>query len=128
MNQNLWKTNEVNVAEGERWLSAIAGALLAVAGLGKKSVGGLFLALGLFTRVACIIQIPILIGALLFLANNRTALEPYSQWVVTLIALLLTVFFLIEGNGPLSVEQFPSPVPPGTGWPVSSRCRAATSI
>lgn len=69
-------------------------------------VGGLFLALGLFTRVACIIQIPILIGALIFLANNRTALEPYSQWVVTLIALLLTIFFLIEGNGPLSVERY----------------------
>lgn len=69
-------------------------------------VGGLFLALGLFTRVAAIIQIPILLGALIFLSANKGVLEPYGQWVVTLLALLLTIFFLIEGNGPWSVEHF----------------------
>jgi putative oxidoreductase len=69
-------------------------------------VGGLFIALGMFTRIGCIMQIPILIGALIFLANNRTALEPYSQWIITVVALLLSIFFLIEGNGPWSVERF----------------------
>lgn len=83
-------------------------------------VGGLFLALGMFTRAACIIQIPILIGALIFLANNRTALEPYSQWVVTLIALLLTIFFLIEGNGPWSVERYFDEKPKAPRRPVQN--------
>ena len=69
-------------------------------------VGGLFLALGLFTRAACILQIPILIGALLFLRSNEGALAPYSQWLVTVLTLLLLCYFLIVGNGPLSVERY----------------------
>jgi putative oxidoreductase len=69
-------------------------------------VGGLFLTLGLFTRAACILQIPILIGALIFLRSNEGALAPYSQWMVTVLTLLLLCFFLIVGNGPLSVERF----------------------
>lgn len=69
-------------------------------------VGGLFLALGLFTRAACILQIPILIGALLFLRSNEGALAPYAQWVVTVVTLLLLCYFLVVGNGPLSVERY----------------------
>jgi putative oxidoreductase len=68
--------------------------------------GGLLLALGLFTRVACIIQIPILIGALIFLRSNEGALAPYSQWIVTVITLLLLCLFAIVGNGPWSVEKY----------------------
>jgi hypothetical protein len=45
MNQKTWKATERNVPEGERWLSALAGALLAVVGLGKKSLAGAGLAL-----------------------------------------------------------------------------------
>lgn len=37
--------NEVNVEEGERWLSAIAGVILALVGLSKKSPLGMLLAL-----------------------------------------------------------------------------------
>jgi uncharacterized membrane protein len=37
--------NETNVDEGERWLSAIAGVLLAVIGLGKKTPVGVLLGL-----------------------------------------------------------------------------------
>jgi putative oxidoreductase len=69
-------------------------------------VGGLFLALGLFTRAACILQIPILIGALIFLRSNEGALAPYSQWLVTVLTLLLLFYFLVVGNGPFSVEHF----------------------
>lgn len=69
-------------------------------------VGGLFLALGMFTRAACILQIPILIGALLFLRSNEGALAPYSQWIVTVLTLLLLFYFLVVGNGPLSVEHY----------------------
>ena len=69
-------------------------------------LGGLFLALGLFTRAACIIQIPILIGALVFLRSNGGALAPYSQWLLTILVLLLLVFFLVVGNGPWSVEHY----------------------
>jgi putative oxidoreductase len=69
-------------------------------------VGGLMIAVGLFTRFACILQIPILIGALLFLRSNEGALAPYSQWIVTVITLLLLCLFAIVGNGPWSVEKY----------------------
>jgi len=68
--------------------------------------GGLMIALGLFTRIACIIQIPILVGALLFLRSNEGALAPYSQWIMTVLTLLLVCLFTIVGNGRWSVEHF----------------------
>lgn len=45
MNRKMMTANEVNVEEGERWLSAIAGVVLALVGLGKKSPLGALLAL-----------------------------------------------------------------------------------
>jgi uncharacterized membrane protein YphA (DoxX/SURF4 family) len=69
-------------------------------------VGGLFLTLGLFTRVACLIQIPILMGAIIFVNINATrdTFSPYSELFLSIIILLLLIYFLIIGNGPLSVK------------------------
>jgi putative oxidoreductase len=69
-------------------------------------LGGFFLTLGMFTRAACIIQIPILIGAIIFVNINATrdAFSPYSELFLSIIILLLLIYFLIIGNGPLSVK------------------------
>lgn len=45
MNLETLKSDEVNVSEGERWLSLIGGTVLTIFGLGKKSLGGLLFAL-----------------------------------------------------------------------------------
>ncbi|MDT8305187.1 MAG: DUF2892 domain-containing protein [Anaerolineae bacterium] len=45
MNLRTLKADEVNVREGERWLSLIAGAVLTIAGIAQKSLGGSLLAL-----------------------------------------------------------------------------------
>lgn len=45
MNRKMIIANEINVDEGERWLSAIAGVLLVIVGLGKKSPLGVLLGL-----------------------------------------------------------------------------------
>jgi uncharacterized membrane protein YphA (DoxX/SURF4 family) len=68
-------------------------------------VGGLMLAVGLLTRVACIIQIPVLIGAIFFI-NQTEMFRPFAQIAVTLIALAGLIYFLIAGNGPWSVDRF----------------------
>jgi uncharacterized membrane protein YphA (DoxX/SURF4 family) len=65
-------------------------------------MGGICIALGVLTRFACIMQIPILLGAV-FLVNWQVA-QPYSELVISLIVLLLLVYFLVAGNGPLSVN------------------------
>ena len=65
-------------------------------------LGGIFLALGAFTRFACLIQIPILIGAIIFVNFSQDVLRPYSSLLISVLVLLLLVYFLIAGNGPLA--------------------------
>jgi putative oxidoreductase len=69
-------------------------------------IGGFFLSIGLFTRAACLIQIPILLGAVIFVNFNATMdmFSPYSELFLSIITLLLLIYFLIIGNGPLSVK------------------------
>jgi uncharacterized membrane protein YphA (DoxX/SURF4 family) len=67
-------------------------------------VGGLMLAVGLLTRVACIMQIPILIGAIFFI--NQSMFRPFQELGVTLICLAGLIYFLIAGNGPWSVDKY----------------------
>lgn len=67
-------------------------------------IGGILLALGLFTRLACLIQIPILLGAVIFVTSNRDMLEPYSALFLSVLVLLLLIYFLIVGDGPLSFK------------------------
>jgi putative oxidoreductase len=67
-------------------------------------LGGIFLILGLFTRFACAIQIPILLGAVIFVNSNREMLQPYSELLFSILILLLLIYFLIIGNGPWSFK------------------------
>ncbi len=67
-------------------------------------LGGIFLILGLFTRFACIIQIPILIGAIIFVNSSRDMLQPYSELILSVLVLILLLYFLVAGNGPWSFK------------------------
>ncbi len=67
-------------------------------------LGGFFLTIGMFTRAACLIQIPILIGAIIFVNSSSNVLRPYSELFLSILILLLVIYFLIVGNGPLSVK------------------------
>ena len=67
-------------------------------------LGGILLIFGVLTRFACVIQIPVMIGAIFFVGTNKEMLRPYSELLVSIIILLLLVYFLIAGNGPLSVK------------------------
>jgi uncharacterized membrane protein YphA (DoxX/SURF4 family) len=66
--------------------------------------GGLCLALGIFTRMAGLIQIPVLLGAVFFVSTNEEMLRPYSELFLSILVLLLLFYFLIAGNGPWSVK------------------------
>ena len=72
-------------------------------------IGGFFLTIGMFTRAACLIQIPILLGAIVFvnISATRDAFSPYSELFLSIIILLLLIYFLIIGNGPISVKMPP---------------------
>lgn len=76
-------------------------------------LGGMALVLGMFTRAACLIQIPILIGAVFFVNSNKELLQPYGEIVISVVVLLLLIYFLIVGNGPISFKM-PAERPHGT--------------
>jgi len=67
-------------------------------------VGGIIITLGILTRFACIVQIPILLGAV-FLTNIFN--EPINniEWL-SVTALFLLILFTIIGSGPLSLDRY----------------------
>lgn len=68
-------------------------------------IGGALIAVGFFTRFACLLQIPILAGAILFINLPGDMMQPYSEIIISIVVLLLLVYFLIVGNGPWSYEK-----------------------
>ncbi|HEV8507329.1 MAG TPA: DoxX family membrane protein, partial [Chitinophagaceae bacterium] len=70
-------------------------------------LGGFLLVLGLLTRFACILQIPILIGAIVLNNSSGNVFKPFSELTLSILILLLLVYFLIVGNGPWSFRLTP---------------------
>lgn len=68
-------------------------------------MGGILIAIGLFTRLACLVNIPILLGAVLFINLSSSLQQPVSELVISIVVLALLIYFLIVGNGPLSYEK-----------------------
>jgi putative oxidoreductase len=66
---------------------------------------GLFIAVGLLTRIACIIQIPVLLVAV-FLINIRYIGEGVFEFVLSIITLLLLILFAIKGSGNISLDSY----------------------
>jgi len=69
-------------------------------------LGGIFLIAGVFVRFACLIQIPILIGAIIFVNTTISSWSPFSEWSISFIVLLLLFYFMIAGNGHLSLARY----------------------
>ena len=68
-------------------------------------LGGALIIIGLFTRIAVLIQIPILLGALFFVNSNKGVFAGQSDLLFSIIVLLLLIFFLFEGGGPFSWDR-----------------------
>ncbi len=69
-------------------------------------LGGFFILIGLFTRWSVLSQIPILVGAIVFLNGAKGPANSGPELGLAFAILLLLFFFLIEGGGPLSVDDF----------------------
>lgn len=68
-------------------------------------IGGIAIALGTHTRVFCLINLPILIGAVFFINISAGIFKPYSEFWFSSLVLAGLVCFTIEGNGVISVER-----------------------
>ena len=66
-------------------------------------VGGILIVFGLLTRWAVVAQIPILIGAVLL---NFLGEMNITNFILSLVVLLLCVFFLFYGSGKHSADYY----------------------
>ncbi|HMD59812.1 MAG TPA: DoxX family protein [Opitutaceae bacterium] len=87
---------------GHNWL--MTGALLHYVML-AHFVGGGLLALGFLTRIAALVQVPILAGAV-FVVHRSDGLFAMGQSLeFSALVLFLLVVFLVSGSGRLSVDH-----------------------
>jgi putative oxidoreductase len=69
-------------------------------------VGGVMIILGLLTRIAILFQIPILLGAVIFVNSSQGFFSIQSELLFSLFVLALLVYFLFYGSGPLSLDEY----------------------
>lgn len=66
---------------------------------------GFLILVGLFTRIASIIQIPIILGAILFV-NIKNIEQNVFELALTIIVLGLLILFIVKGSGMLSADEY----------------------
>ena len=69
-------------------------------------LGGLLILIGLWTRAVALLQLPVLIGAIIFINVQKAGFAPESELGLAILTLLLVMFFLLEGSGPLSLDNY----------------------
>ena len=69
-------------------------------------VGGVLITLGLLTRFAVACQIPVLLGAVIFVNAQRGFFSIHSEFLFSLFVLLLLVYFFFYGSGPFSLDHY----------------------
>ena len=67
-------------------------------------VGGILIALGVFTRTASLLQIPIVLAAVFLTGIFHEAINAMVWPSVT--ALILLIIFSVIGSGPLSLDKY----------------------
>lgn len=68
-------------------------------------LGGAMILAGLFTRLVCVIHIPILLGAIFFVHSKQGFFSGGADLPFSIIVLLLLIFFSIEGGGAYSLDS-----------------------
>lgn len=66
---------------------------------------GVFIIIGLYTRLAVVIQIPILIGAIVFVNAKKGLFAGESELGISIATLVLLIVFLFMGGGHLSYDK-----------------------
>ena len=69
-------------------------------------LGGFFILIGLFTRWMCIIQIPILLGAIFFIQDMASTSFTNTELLLSIAVLVLLILFAFKGSGALSADEY----------------------
>jgi putative oxidoreductase len=68
-------------------------------------VGGLLLTLGFLTRIAALVQVPILAGAVFFVHRQEGLLAPTQSLEFSALVLFLLLVFVVSGAGSFSIDH-----------------------
>lgn len=84
-----------------------AGAFIAHYVVFAHILAGPLIAVGLFTRICCLIQIPILIGAVVFVNYPKGifSIGNHMELEVSAAVLLLLIVFMVFGAGKYSIDE-----------------------
>jgi uncharacterized membrane protein YphA (DoxX/SURF4 family) len=69
-------------------------------------VGGILIMLGLVTKIAILIQLPVLIGAIIFINAKAGLITPNPEFYLSILVLFMLVFFFIYGSGEWSMDAY----------------------
>ena len=69
-------------------------------------VGGVLIMIGLITRTAIGFQIPILLGAIIFVNMQHGFFSIHSELGFSILVLAMLLFFFVFGSGKYSVDEF----------------------
>ncbi len=69
-------------------------------------LGGILITIGLITRIAISFQLPVLLGAIIFVNAQHGFFSMQSELGFSILVFVLLVFFLFYGSGPYSVDHF----------------------
>ena len=69
-------------------------------------IGGIMILVGLLTRLMSLIQIPIVLGAVVFVNITEAAKVQQSELPFSFLMLVLIIVFFIEGGGYMSLDNY----------------------
>ena len=101
---NMTQLSSIIMSSG--FLGALSTTIIAHYVVFAHIVGGILISFGLLTRMACILQVPILVGALILINTSASIYQPYTERWLSMLVLVLLGSFIIEGSGPISVDEY----------------------
>lgn len=75
--------------------------------VGLHIVGGFCIALGTRTRLYCLMNLPIVLGAVVLVGLRDNIFRPYSELWLSSFVLIAMICFLVEGDGHWSLSHKP---------------------
>lgn len=69
-------------------------------------IGGVMILVGFFTRFMSLIQIPIVLGAVIFVNINESDKGAQSELPFSFLMLVLIIVFVVEGGGFMSLDNY----------------------
>jgi uncharacterized membrane protein YphA (DoxX/SURF4 family) len=74
--------------------------------IGIHLLSGLLIIAGLLTRIGVLIQLPVMICNIIFVIIPNGLMSLYAETELSVLVTFLLLFFLVEGSGPFSVDEY----------------------